>query len=98
MIQKEKFFDSRDDKPKAFEEIQHIHKEDPTRLQSKECDRCRYDLRELSMQEKKESIKDNETTSTIKPDGTPGPRASLRKMTVVRGRFDDVIGWALEWR
>lgn len=97
MIEKEKFFDLMDGKPKAFEEIKHIHDGEPTRLELKTCERCKYDTSEKSLEDKKKSIKDDETTPTWKPDGTPGPRASLKKMTVVRGKLDDCIGWAAEW-
>ncbi len=87
-----------DGKEKAFEEIKHTHLKEPTRLELKTCERCKYDTREKSLEDKKKSIKSDETKRTIKPDGTAGPRVPLLKMTVARGRFDDVIGWFLEWR
>jgi len=96
LIPDNKFEDVMKNKPKAFEEIEHIHKKTPTRLQSKQCDRCKFDLRELSMEAKKEELETNTKTNMIKKDGSTVVK-TIKNMKVHRGGFDDVIGWSLEW-
>lgn len=85
-------------KSKAFEEMKHNHDKEPTRLESKQCERCRYDTAEESLTEKIKSLKDTETTKLFDRDGLPKGTAKFQNLHVLRGRFDDVMGWTISWR
>lgn len=97
MISKEKIIDSMSGKPKAFEEIKHEHVKAPTRLQSLQCERCRYDRAEESLLEKIDSLKDDEVTKLFDSKGVPKGIAKFQNLHVLRGRLDDVIGWTISW-
>ena len=84
-------------KPKAFEDIKHDHDKNPTRLQEKTCQRCKFDTAEKSLVQ---HIKNHSLNDKIK-----APRIGTKllvdvtfvKMIVVRGHLDDCIGWTKSW-
>jgi len=83
--------DSLKGKEKAFQSIAHSHEAEPTAIQAIQCDRCKFDVRESSLEEKlKELSKDSKHT-------VRGITATIKKLTVVRGRYNDVIGWSIQW-
>lgn len=99
MIPRNKITDSRFGKPKAFTEIKHMHEGKPTRLESKRCVRCHYDVAEQSLVD---YIKDHDITEKIK-GGQVGIQINqlkthtFSKMIVHRGSLDDCIAWDVIW-
>jgi len=88
-----------DGKPKAYQEIKHSHQDNPTRLQEKTCDRCKYDKTEKSLQEHIKNHTGKEKTKAVKPgSATILKDYTFSQMKVHRGRFDDVIGWTTNWQ
>jgi len=82
------------DEPKAFEEIKHTgHGDNPTRLETKQCQRCKFDVAENSLTDKIKSLSDK--SKSVNASGAP---VTFKMLTVVRGRFDDCIGWTIQWR
>lgn len=85
--------DNRKNLEKAYETMKHSHKsEKPTRLEIQQCERCKYDTSEKSLEDK---IKTMETTDQIKRKNRI---LKFKELRVVRGRFDDVIGWSISWQ
>jgi len=81
---------------KAYEEIKHTHKDKPTRLESKQCQRCRFDTAEQSLTD---HLKNHSGKyKTRKVEGGPIIEVDLVELEVVRGSFDDCIGWTCSWR
>lgn len=84
-------------KSKAFEELTHSHEGKPTRLQEKQCERCRYDVREVSLLE---FIKTHSDKDTHKDKMTPTSLTVVHnfvELKVFRGSLDDCIGWSTKW-
>lgn len=87
MITDKKFEDPFDNKPKFFETIEHDSQLEKTRS----CIRCKVDIAEKSMIEKRKTLSDNTKRKINDVEYT------LQKMTVHRGRLDDCIGWSFSW-
>ena len=85
--------DGRKDLEKAYEAMQHAHKsEKPTRLEIQQCERCKYDVGEKSLEDKIKSMKVEDEITVEKKIH------KFKNLKVVRGRFDDVIGWGISWQ
>jgi len=82
--------------PKAYHEIKHNHSEQPTRLDVKTCRRCHFDTAETSADEYRKNHTGNEKTESRSISGTT-KLVNFKKMKVIRGSLDDVIGWSLTW-
>lgn len=79
------------EKSKAYEEIKHQHEGKPTRLESKQCQRCKFDVAELSMVDFIKNL--NVTKPFVDPDGSH----TFVKMVVHRGHLDDCVSWDTLW-
>lgn len=75
--------------------MKHSHTKKPNRLQSRQCDRCKFDEREQSLEDKIKSMNDTDTTKN--KVGGVTKTYSFQKLTVTRGHLDDVIGWNIFW-
>jgi len=92
MIPRNKIIDPRFGKKKAFEDMKHnSHSNNPNRLEQIECTRCTFDIREKSMDDKIKSMNGNETTKSN------GLTLTFKDIKIIRGKYDDVIGWTLIW-
>lgn len=96
MITKEKIIDSMFGKPKAFELLKHGHSKTANILEKKICERCRYDVAEQSLADHIKNHKDADTIKSVDKNGN-GVTGVFKNMIVIRGRFDDVIGWVKNW-
>jgi len=83
-------------KNKAYQEVKHEHQGEPTRLQLRTCQRCRFDTAEKSLDDKIKGMTGTETTKAKNPSGTTATY-TFKKLMVVRGRLDDCVGWTLTW-
>ena len=92
MIPQKLVIDSMMDKPKAFQEIKHSHDGKPTRLESKQCDRCHFDIAEQSLIDKIKQLK-----PTDKTKDKAGKVYTFKEIRVHRGRFDDCVAWDIIW-
>lgn len=72
------------DKPKIYQEFKHDH---ATPEKKAECNRCKFDTAENSIPKKQFKVKSS------KKDGTPGIDLTVNKISIVRGRYGDCIGW-----
>jgi len=61
-----------------------------------DCARCNYDEREAWVQKVKEDTKSTDKTTNIDQNGVKSTH-TIKKVTVVRGHLDDVIGVVREW-
>lgn len=82
-IIKDDFFD----KSKKYESVGHTHTEDPLEF----CDRCKFDIQEKSLED---WIKKTDRVATRNPDTGEMEQKPVKDVQVVRGRLNDVIGWA----
>lgn len=64
---------------------------------SLECAHCKFDEAEKSLKDK---IKSMSNTDTIKAKDTTGIEKTytINKMIVKRGKYDDVLGWEIQWQ
>jgi len=92
---KNKLIDPRFGKEHAFEGIKHSHS-DRSRLNMINCARCQYDQREIECENLIDSLNGNEEM-VIKKQGQPDKDVTLSKLKIVRGRFDDFVGFQWEW-
>jgi len=89
-----KITDSRKDLEKAYHSIDHDdHGDNPNRLQTLSCKRCKFNRAEKSLEDK---IKDMNTSHTTKDQR--GVNKMIKMLTVKRGKLDDCIGWIMEWQ
>lgn len=83
MITKSKITDTlKNEKDFKYKKFKH----DPNNL---ECTHCQYEQREQSL---KDNIKDSKDTDKLS-DGR-----QFKTMKVIRGRYDDVVGWVKKWQ
>ena len=85
MISSQMLFDTVE-KTKKYESITHTHDKGVV------CIRCKFDKAESSLEDKKKFLNKDSTTKTKK-----GVK-KLKKMIVVRGELDDVVGWKMIWQ
>jgi len=97
MIPRNKIIDPRYGKEKAYTELTHAHEKNPNRLQEKECLRCVFENTEKSMDDHCKSMNGTETTKSKNPAGNI-QTYTFKHITIVRGKFDDVIGWSTVWQ
>ena len=88
---KDILLDERFGKEHAFEAMPCNHKE-KTRLAVKNCERCKYNIAELWLENTLNNAVGNETLTT--PTGI----VSLKGLIVKRGRYDDCIGVQGHWQ
>jgi len=88
MIDVNKIKDDRALKPKAYEDIDHNHGPNPTRLQSVKCQRCKFNSTEAWLQN---------YIRTTDNDATNSNNKLLSHVQVMRGKFDDVMGVGISW-
>lgn len=74
-----------------FEDMPCNHTQGAKEHEKVHCDKCKYDKREAWLESTLEAQDANETT-TYKDDKGKTITATLSKITVVRGSYDDVIG------
>ena len=92
---KNKLEDERFGKEHAFENMKHNHTTN-TRLTIRNCDRCKFNQREIEWENLIDSLDGNEKT-VVKIQGQPNIDKALQKLKIFRGRFDDVIGFGWSW-
>lgn len=92
---KDKLKDDRFGKTHAFEEMPCNHK-DNTRLDMVNCLRCQYNERELESETLIDSLTGYEKCTQTDQAGNPQEK-SLKGLKIVRGRYDDVIGYLWSW-
>ena len=56
------------------------------------CEHCNYEEREDSLKNIIKEMNDNDTTMS---KGVP---KAFKVLKVIRGKYDDVIGWVIEWQ
>jgi len=93
MLPDNKIIDERRGKPKVFELMKHRHQAAPNELEKKQCERCGYDIAEKSWDAKLESMDGKETTKDASGRGQ-----TLFGVEALRGRYDDMMGWATIWQ
>jgi len=94
MLPDNKIIDKRRGKPMAYTSMAHSHRsKSPTRLQSKQCERCAYDRAEISWDVKLKSMNGKETTKDA-----GGRGQTLFGVEALRGRYDDMMGWVTIWQ
>lgn len=89
-IPKEKIKDSKDKKEKKFKQMKHKHGDNPNGLEMVDCNRCKFEEREQSWEKHK---KDSPLTTKVN-----GVTKNLQSCKVIRGKYDDVIGWSTQWQ
>ncbi len=97
-LSKSKIKDSMKEKEKGFESISHLHSENANRLETIKCDRCKYDRAEQSLKDKIASLTNSSKTSFTNPSTGATGTKTLKELRVIRGKFDDVIGWSMIWQ
>jgi len=61
------------------------------------CEHCKYERAETSLKDIISSMK--VTDKSDFPNATGGKVSkTFKNMTVIRGRYDDVIGWCINWQ
>ena len=83
---KDKVKDSKSEKDFKYKRFKHSPED-------VDCLHCKYNEREKSLKDKIKEMSDNETTKDEK-----GATHTIKSLTVSRGRYDDVIGWLMEWQ
>lgn len=87
--------DDRFGKEHAFEEMKCNHT-DKNRLSMKNCERCQYDERELECETLIDNLNGNEKCTQLDENGLPQEK-SLIGLKIMRGRYDDVVGYVWSW-
>jgi len=87
-----------DGKPKTFELMKHTHEDNPNSLEKLSCEHCTFDNREKSLQEHIKSHTGLEKIKSEKPGSLTLQSYTFKNMKVMRGKFDDVIGWSTTWQ
>ncbi len=96
MIPDNKLQDPMKDQPKAYEGIDHNHTDNPTLIETKKCDRCKFDTAEQSLTDKMKAFSDTTKTKFKDANGVE-KEATIKKLIVKRGKFDDCQGWVMLW-
>ena len=81
---------------KAYQEIKHTHENNPTPLQTKQCQRCHFDIAESSLEDYIKNHDGKEQTKMTTPSGQTLTK-DFKKLQIIRGSLDDCIGWVSEW-
>jgi len=87
MIDRKIIIDKFFEKPKMYQNVQHTHEQN----KAEPCDRCNYDKREKSLDD---WIQKTTKVPTRNPDTEKMEPKPILDVQVVRGRLNDVIGWA----
>jgi len=85
-----KLTDDRFRKTKAFEEMKHSHSKN-SRLEMVDCLRCQFNEREIECENLIDGLTGNEKSVS------DGNDLDLQSLKIVRGRFDDVMGFQWMW-
>jgi len=81
---------------KAFESMPCNH-DIYNKLNHKNCNRCKFNEREIWLETTLNELTGNEETEIKDKNGTSKPNQPLKKIQVIRGDLDDVIGINWVW-
>jgi len=79
-----------------FEDMNCNHTQGAKEYEKLSCDKCKFDKREVWLEQTLQAQDPNEKT-TYKDDKGKTITATLSKITVIRGTYDDVIGITKEF-
>lgn len=95
MISKEKLKDVDSKEKLPYKEIPCTHEKDAPEFEKIDCAKCTFDKREQWLTDKLKEMKDSDTIKTKIDDSVV--TKTINKVTVVRGKFGDVVGIKTEW-
>ena len=62
------------------------------------CTHCQFKEREQSLKDLLNSRNDNDTTELFNDKGVSLGNKKIKEIKVLRGKYDDVIGWVRVWQ